>query len=475
MHKPLHTVFFALIVFTLLGLLSYVFPKRGIKINSHVSLNFPVLSSLYESDTKNNQVNKILAAADSLDVLSESFERRAKIKDSLPKLNTGIQMKNKDALKFFFEALKNVKSSNNSIRVLHYGDSQIEGDRITDYLRLKLQGQFGGQGPGLISLMPIAPSVTNKITNSKGWDRYNIFTVKDNRVNHTNYGVMAGFSRYYGYRKLNDTSKNLSAELEVETSKLGGSNALLYKKLKLFYGGAQSKTWCEFYDGPALITADSLEIGGYMKIKNYEVGRESNNHRFKFVGRDSPDFYAISLESDNGIMVDNIPLRGSSGTFFHQINAAQLKSFYDYLNVKLIILQFGGNVLPSVKDATMAANYGDYFRYQLSIVKKLAPDASILFIGPADMSVKQGTSYVTTPFLEETRDAIKKAVLDNGAAYFDMYDCMGGRNSMPIWVEQKMAATDYIHFSPQGARKIATLFYTALIKEYNNYLNQKNN
>jgi lysophospholipase L1-like esterase len=475
MHKPIHTVFFATVVFSVLGLLSFIFPKSGIRINNDVTFYFPELSSLLESNLKNNQVSKILAAADSLDTLTNNNEMNVSLKDSLPKLNTGIQMKNKDALKFFFESLKSVKGSDKSIRVLHYGDSQIEGDRITDYLRLKLQGQFGGQGPGLISLMPIAPSVTNKVTNSAGWDRYNIFTFKDNRVNHSNYGVMAGFSRFYGYRKISDTTKLLNAELQVETSKLGGSNALLYKKLKLFYGGAQTKTWCEFYDGPALITADSLESGGYMKIKNYEVGRESNNHKFKFVGRDSPDFYAISLESDNGVMVDNIPLRGSSGTFFHQINAAQLKSFYDYLNVKLIILQFGGNVLPSVKDATMAANYGDYFRYQLSIVKKLAPNASILFIGPADMSVKQGTSYVTTPFLEETRDAIKKAVLDNGAAYFDMYDCMGGRNSMPIWVEQKMAASDYIHFSPQGARKIATLFYTALIKEYNTYINQKTN
>jgi lysophospholipase L1-like esterase len=172
-------------------------------------------------------------------------------------------------------------------------------------------------------------------------------------------------------------------------------------------------------------------------------------------------------------MVDNIALRGSSGTFFHQINFAQLKQFYDYLNVKLVILQFGGNSLPAIKDGTMAANYGGYIKGQISIIKKLAPEASIIFIGPADMSVKEGTSYVTHPQLEATRDAIKKAALESGCVFFDMYDCMGGKNSMASWVDEKLAATDYIHFSPQGARKIATLFYSALINEYNAYLKNR--
>jgi len=40
---------------------------------------------------------------------------------------------------------------------------------------------------------------------------------------------------------------------------------------------------------------------------------------------------------------------------------------------------------------------------------------------------------------------------------------------MVSWVDQKIAATDYIHFSSGGARKIATLLYSALINDYNTY------
>lgn len=483
MHKPLHSLLFAVLLFLALGLLSFTFPEKGISVDN-AKLEFPSLHSLFNTAPVKKDISEILKAADNADTtvieINDNDTLRGDsaslaIKDSVikKKLITSLQYTNKNALLNFFESLTALKTNPKSVRVLHYGDSQIEGDRITDYLRLKLQGQFGGHGPGLISLMPISPSVTNKITWSNGWDRYNVFTFKDKRVAHSNFGVMAGFARFCNYRKLTDTSSVLSAEIQVTTTKLGGSNATAYKKIKLFYGGSQTKTWCEFYDGPALSGADSLESGGTFRVKEYNVGLGSLDHKFKFKGKDSPDFYALSLESDGGVMVDNIALRGSSGTFYHQINGGQMKQFYDYLNVKLIILQFGGNALPAIKDATMAANYAGYLRGQINIIKKLAPQASIIFIGPADMSVKEGTNYVTHPQLEATRDGIKKVALETGCAFFDMYDCMGGANSMASWVDQKLAANDYIHFSPQGARKIATLFYSALIAEYNSYLKTK--
>ena len=467
---------FGILLFSFLGLLSFSFPKKGIEIVAGQRIYFPSFEALFQK-TAQKDISKVLKAYSAIDTtfkIGVDTASKTKLpKDTAVKLITNIQSKNKEALYSFFEALTLLKSNPTAIRVLHYGDSQIEGDRITDYLRLKLQGQFGGSGPGLISLTPISPSVINKITASSGWDRYNIFTIKDKRVTHNNYGVLGGFSRFHEYKKSKDSGSVLTSSLQIMTTKLGGTNAMAYKKIKLFYGGSRTKTYSEFYDGPALIAADSLEFGGSFRVREYNINPGSNTHTFKFSGKDSPDFYAFSLESNTGVMVDNIGMRGSSGTFFHQINAGQLKQFYEYLNTKLIILQFGGNAAPSIKDATMAVNYAGYLRGQISILKRLAPGASILFIGPSDMSIKEGTEYVTYPYLEAMRDAIKKVVLESDCAFFDMYDCMGGRNSMPSWVTKKLAASDYIHFSPQGARKIATFLYAALINDYNNYLKTK--
>ncbi|MGZ4038392.1 MAG: GDSL-type esterase/lipase family protein [Bacteroidia bacterium] len=486
MHAPKDTLLFLGSVFSAMAGLCLVFPEGGLKFNEHLSLNFPTLQSLFKTEEKAKKadISKIIALADAEDKVTDNPSDSADAKtvekiesDSSIRLVTTIQYKSasRSSLQNFFSSLKNISAEPKSIRVLHYGDSQIEGDRISDYLRMKLQGQFGGEGPGLISLMPVAPSVINRISWSPGWDRYGIFAFKDKRVPHNNFAVLAHFSRFVSYRPVSDTTSNLNAWVKIQTTKSGGPKAAAYSKLKLFYGGSKTRLACDFYDGGVLKDSDSLQKGGTFNIKEYNVTPNSLNHEFKFSGKDSPDFYGASLEGGKGVMVDNIGLRGSSGTFFNQSNFSQLKQFYDYLNVKLIILQFGGNTLPYLKDKAQALSYAGYLKSQIASIKKLAPQASILVIGPADMSVKQGTDYVTHPLLEDLRDAIRQMAFDSDCAFFDMYDCMGGKNSMVAWVDQGIAAKDYIHFSPQGARKIATLLYSSLINDYNAYLKTQGN
>ncbi|MDZ4665455.1 MAG: GDSL-type esterase/lipase family protein [Bacteroidota bacterium] len=473
MQHPIKTLAALASLFLILGLMAFVYPKAGISLGGGVVLKFPELAELLHKKQPKKDISKILALADKInanDSIAASDSPQTKDTTAIKLINT-IQFRNKESLDAFFDALSIIKSDPKSIRVLHYGDSQIECDRITDYLRMKLQSQFGGNGPGFVSLMPISQSITNKVVNGYGWDRYQTFTSKDKRVKHNNFGFTGGFTRFTGYKTITDTSVAVSTNVIISTTKLAGTNNLGYKKIKLFYGGSQTKTWCEFYDGPALSSADSLEKGGNFNIKEYSVATSS--HEFKFKGKDSPDFYGISLESGTGVYVDNIPQRGSSGTFFQHINFSQLKSFYDNFNVKLIVLQYGGNALPSLKSKENVTNFANYFNGQIAIIKRAAPNASILFIGPADMGVKEGTEYITHPMLEDTRNALREVAFKNGCAFFDMYDCMGGSNSMSSWVDEKLAAADYIHFSPQGARKIATLLYSSLITNYNNYVKTK--
>lgn len=465
----------------MLGIITLVFPENGIRVNDKLAINFPTFKKLFlEKKETKTDISKIIALADAEDKegdhgIDSLAVKEIELKDSTIKLNTSIQYKNtsKTAMANFFNSLANIANEDKSIRILHYGDSQIEGDRISDYIRLKLQNQFGGEGPGLISFMPVAPSVVNKISWSQGWDRYQAFAGKDKRVKHNNFGALASITRYCAYCTIADTTQHKSAWVKIVTSKNGGPKAAAYRKIKLFYGGAQTKTHVELYENGSLNNSDSLLAGGNFNIKEFNLNQGALLHEFKFKGKDSPDFYGVSLEGGKGVMVDNMGLRGSSGTFFNQINYSQLKSFYDYLNTKLIILQFGGNSLPYITTKEQADNFGGYLKSQIATIKKLAPQASILVIGPADMSVKEGTEYVTHPQLENLRDAIKKTAFDMDCAFFDMYNCMGGKNSMVTWVEQGVAAKDYIHFSSGGARKIAVLLYSSLINDYNAFIKNK--
>jgi hypothetical protein len=66
---------------------------------------------------------------------------------------------------------------------------------------------------------------------------------------------------------------------------------------------------------------------------------------------------------------------------------------------------------------------------------------------------------------------MKKTCDETGAAFWDLYAAMGGKNSMPSWVSQGLAGKDYIHFTPRGASYASQLFYDAFIAEYAKWLN----
>ena len=82
------------------------------------------------------------------------------------------------------------------------------------------------------------------------------------------------------------------------------------------------------------------------------------------------------------------------------------------------------------------------------------------------MAIKVKTDYVTYPYLKEVRDALKKATLDAGCGFWDIYEVMGGQNSMASWVntDPPLAGKDYIHFTPRGAKRIAELYISSVSK-----------
>jgi hypothetical protein len=196
-----------------------------------------------------------------------------------------------------------------------------------------------------------------------------------------------------------------------------------------------------------------------------------------FEGFDSPDIYGIELASRTGIIMDNIALRGSPGLFFTKNDFEHSLKMYNDLKPGLFILQFGGNMVPYISEGgpQRIKNYMRGFRAQIRRIKRTCPEAAIIVIGPGDMSSKEKDRLVTYNNLPELVSAMKNTALLNGCVFWNMYESMGGKNSMPSWVntDPELARPDYVHFSTRGARLIANMFYNALIFEYNNFLNEE--
>ncbi len=379
---------------------------------------------------------------------------------------------NPKALDKFFAKLSNLDEEG-KIRIMHYGDSQIEGDRITGFIRSKLQARFGGFGMGLCSPVAIYSQYSMKQSDSQNWYRYNGFGYSDNYSPHKKYGPMIAYDRFAPptdstWKK---SSTKYSAWLNFTKSDIGYSNTAKFRKVSVYYGNARAKTKITIKSGDQVLATDSLNSGDDLFVYTYTSTSYLDNVKIEFEGYDSPDFYGISFEDETGIYVDNIALRGCSGTIFTTTDGGLLAKTFSYMGVDLFILQFGGNTVPYIEDKKAAEQFANYFYYQMAFIKNVVPDACIIVIGPSDMSVKIKDYYVTYPNLENIVDELRKATHKAGGVYWDMYTAMGGKNSMVAWVNAnpQMAGTDYTHFTPYGTTIISNMFYNAFILEHTAY------
>lgn len=174
--------------------------------------------------------------------------------------------------------------------------------------------------------------------------------------------------------------------------------------------------------------------------------------------------YGISFESPFGFHADNVAMRGASGMIFTKMNAPQFKASLEREAYDLILLQFGGNAVPYLKDEAHAGRFARALARQAEYMKRLYPKAAFLFIGPSDMARKDGLEFKSYPLLEELTLQLRNEMLARGVAFWDLYDVMGGSGSMVDWVnlEPALAVRDYIHFTPKGASKVGSSLVRAL-------------
>ena len=187
------------------------------------------------------------------------------------------------------------------------------------------------------------------------------------------------------------------------------------------------------------------------------------------------ELYGIGADGNAGVAVDNVPLRGCSGTIFTRISKPLMTDSFALTDTRLIILQFGGNMMPMIRGAKQIEPYQEQIAKQIAYFHEVAPQAKILFIGPSDMGKSVNGRVVTWPHLPELVDSLKATALRNDAAYWDLYRMMGGENSMAQWVRHNppYAGPDYIHFTPAGAQKVGDALSRSFLTYYDFYTLRK--
>lgn len=446
--KAHRILLFFISVIVLLGLLCRFFPAEGVRI-AGVDLDFPTLEEFFAVEEEDEQESPEELLARRMEAV-----RRAEAENLLDYFSTDparIYFPGDSISSFdpFFKSLDD--ASDTLIRIAHYGDSQIEEDRISKVLRDSLQTRFGGGGPGMIPVREEYYTYSISEAGTVTPDRFMVFGPPEVRAGNNRYGPMGQKSHY-------DSLCTVSIH-PIKTN-LGPSR--YFNRLTLLSSGGVAVVSCK---GITQI----LESSDTIRHIRFSLPDSTSRISFSFSGYQ--DIYGVMLDNDKGVSLDNIPMRGCSGTIFTAIAASQLKDYFEKDNVRLIILQYGGNMVPFTSKEKDISAYKSKIEKQILYLKELAPDASILFIGPSDMSTSIQGKMQTYPQLPMLVDSLKAAATNSGAAFWDMYSAMGGQGSMKKWVEQDppLAGSDYVHFTPAGAEKVGGMLYESLMLYYKYY------
>lgn len=386
--KPYQVLIFLVAVMAITGGLYWAFPEKGVE------------PELVELDS-----------LESLDTMPKPQPIAA------PKVVVDSTTDSRVFLKTFYAALASTDTQ--VVRVVHYGDSQIEEDRMSQQIREVLQARFGGRGVGLMPLAQTIPSRTVKqqlhmngrMVQPQAIRRYMVYAPKRDQRADGLYGVMGQVAI------MNDSIVKGSEELMAVCTPQDERNR--YTKWQILADSTISDS----------IVGDTVWLRGKGKV------------------------YGLSQESETGVIVDNIPMRGCLGLVFTKIDSAQLATFYREANVRLIILQFGGNAIPSNRNPGTISGIVKGLRQQVQYLRTLAPEASILFIGPSDMLTQEDGEWITYPMVPYMDKLLRKMALEENIAYFSLYRWMGGAGSMRHWQEIGLAGSDGVHFMRSGARK----------------------
>jgi D-alanyl-lipoteichoic acid acyltransferase DltB (MBOAT superfamily) len=361
--------------------------------------------------------------------------------------------------------LDSLKYSEGQIRILYYGDSQIEYDRITSYLRRSLRKDYGGTGPGLfLPVMPVTYTKSFYVRASSNWRRFNYLSFKNGEIKHNDLGPFMAFCRYLPDGQT--SSGKVKSWIRITPSVFSDDSESKYEFLRILYRNTLENVKIDVRSGNNPVITDTLVVSN--GITEFVCSLyDSKNILIEFSGKTSPDIYGISIESKTGVIVDNIPQRGSAGLEFTMVDQENLRNSYRLLSPDLVVLHYGLNLATTIRN--------DYSYYekglsrQLKVLKEVSPGTAIIVVGLTDMAFMDGEVVKSYPNIPKIIDAQKTASAESGAVFWDARKAMGGKSSIIKWfgMSPPLAKKDYVHLTDQGADTLARMMLSELftIKE----------
>jgi lysophospholipase L1-like esterase len=345
------------------------------------------------------------------------------------------------------------------VTVLHYGDSPTTADLITGDVRAMLQQRFGDGGRGfLLAGRPWAwYSHRGVDLDDKGW------TIST--------AVGKGREEVYGIG---------GASFE------GGEGAST--RIKLQHGEEDDKGSVEIsYLARPQAGALSVAVNGVLQ-ETFPTDAATAEPRWrtvplagaktiemKPVGAPVRLFGETFLTGRPGVVYDSLGLNGASTSVLsYGFNARTWTAELQHERPALVVINYGTN--ESQDAAYVNKQYEASLRKAIDRIRAALPGEPILVMSPMDRGRRTGVDQIETyETIPKIVDIQRKVAAEQGCAFFDTFEAMGGDGTMARWYNghPRLVAGDLIHPTPQGAGMVAQLLVKDLMTGYDLYVKRQ--
>jgi lysophospholipase L1-like esterase len=363
----------------------------------------------------------------------------------------------------FFHDLQRLQAGQlNHVRILQLGDSHTAGDVFSGYLRSRFHDRFGDAGRGM---MP--PGYTYrglrqtevKVTQSRGWVIHDSLKASDPGP----FGI-SGFLA---------TSTYAGARMAVSPVDPGGFDIARVnylhstsgRPLRVLLDGRVAKVVSTA--GPA-DTPGSLDLSAPPGTQTLEIIADAPGVRITSWGIE---------RRHPGVLFDSFGVSGATVDIVNHWDPLLVQWDLKQLRPSLIIVAYGTNEAFTFDfDAT---TYKQVFAQVLKSLRRMAPEASILVVGPPGgqrsssnqrKSPSTGSTgrWETPESVTEVRYIQHDTAVAFGDAYWDWASVLGGTRGFNNWVyaDPPLVRSDHIHFTVLGYETSAKALFNFLMDGY---------
>lgn len=177
-------------------------------------------------------------------------------------------------------------------------------------------------------------------------------------------------------------------------------------------------------------------------------------------------FGAVLDKSEIGFRYISVGINGASTSSY--LKAQFFDEQIKYFNPDLVIFSIGVN--DAVSNEFSKEKYINNYQNLINKVRAQNPECAIIFSTNTDFFNK---GQVNKKFLE-VFSAMKELSQKNNCSIWPLFNVMGGEESILKWKNDELATKDKIHFTREGYTIIAKLMFNAILKDFEEYLHDKN-